>query len=223
MTILVTVIGTAVSLIITSLFAYAVSNKKLPGGGVLMFLCVFTMLFNGGIVATYYTYSNLFHIKDTIWALIVPSLLMNPFNTILMKNYFTNSISPSIQEAARIDGASEFKIFGRIVLPLSLPILATIGMMTAIAYWNDWTNGLYFLSERNGAKYFTIQLVLNSINNNINFLANSTSLASTANVSLPSTTMRMAIAVIGILPIMIAYPFFQKYLVKGIAMGGVKE
>ena len=96
-------------------------------------------------------------------------------------------------------------------------------MMTAIAYWNDWTNGLYFLSERNGAKYYTIQLVLNSINNNINFLANSTSLASTANVSLPSTTMRMAIAVIGILPIMLAYPFFQKYLVKGIAMGGVKE
>ncbi|HIS30052.1 MAG TPA: carbohydrate ABC transporter permease [Candidatus Limivivens intestinipullorum] len=223
MTILVTVIGTVLSLVITSTFAFAVSNDKLPGHKVLMFLCIFTMLFNGGIVASYYIYSNIFHIRDTIWALIVPTLLMSPFNVVLVKNYFTNSISPSILEAAQIDGASVFAVFLKIVIPLSVPILATVGLMTAIAYWNDWTNGLYYLTEMNGADLFTIQIVLNKINENINFLANNSELAATAASQLPSTTMRMAIAVIGILPIIIAYPFFQRYFVKGITLGGVKE
>lgn len=222
MTIIVTAIGTAVSLVLTSTFAFAVSNDRLPGHKLLMFLSVFTMLFNGGIVASYYVYSNIFHIKDTIFALIIPNLLMTPFNVVLVKNYFQNSISPSILEAARIDGASVFQVFRKIVIPLSVPILATIGLMTAIAYWNDWTNGLYFLTERNGVRLYTIQLVLNKINENINFLANNSELAAKA-TSLPSTTMRMAIAVVGVLPIMIAYPFFQKYFVKGITMGGVKE
>lgn len=222
MTIIVTVIGTVVSLVLTSTFAFAVSNDRLPGHKILMFLSIFTMLFNGGIVASYYVYSNIFHIKDTIFALIVPNLLMTPFNVVLVKNYYQNSISPSILEAARIDGASVFQVFKKIVIPLSVPILATIGLMTAIAYWNDWTNGLYFLTERNGVKLYTIQLVLNKINENINFLANNSELAAKA-ASLPSTTMRMAIAVVGVLPIIIAYPFFQKYFVKGITLGGVKE
>lgn len=222
MTIAVTVIGTILSLVITSTFAFAVSNDKLPGHKILMFMSIFTMLFNGGIVASYYVYSNVFHVKDTIWALIVPSLLMSPFNVVLVKNYFQSSISPSILEAAQIDGASVFQIFCKIVIPLSVPILATIGLMTAIAYWNDWTNGLYFLTERNGSDLYTIQLVLNKMNENINFLSNNSELASKA-ASLPSTTMRMAIAVVGVLPMMVAYPFFQKYFVKGITLGGVKE
>ena len=187
-----------------------------------MFMSIFTMLFNGGIVASYYIYSNIFHIKNTIWALIVPSLLMSPFNVVLVKNYYQNSISSSILEAAQIDGASVFQVFRKIVLPLSVPILATIGLMTAIAYWNDWTNGLYFLTEKDGANLYTIQLVLNKINENVNFLANNSELSVRA-ASMPSTTIRMAIAVVGVLPIMIAYPFFQKYFVKGITLGGVKE
>ncbi len=222
MTILVTVIGTVLSLVLTSTFAFAVSNDKLPGHKILMFMSIFTMLFNGGIVASYYVYSNIFHIKNTIWALIVPSLLMSPFNVVLVKNYYQNSISSSILEAAQIDGASVFQIFRKIVIPLSVPILATIGLMTAIAYWNDWTNGLYFLTEKDGANLFTIQLVLNKINENVNFLANNSELAVKA-ASMPSTTIRMAIAVVGVLPIMVAYPFFQKYFVKGITLGGVKE
>lgn len=223
MTIIVTVVGTLLSLVLTCTFAFAVSNEKLPGHKILMFMCIFTMLFNGGIVASYYVYSNIFSIKNTIWALIVPSLLMSPFNVVLVKNYFTNSISPSILEAARIDGAKTFSIFTRIVIPLSVPIIATVGLMTAIAYWNDWTNGLYFLTENGGSQYYTIQIVLNKINENINFLANNSELAAQQTTQLPSTTMRMAIAVVGILPIMIAYPFFQKYFVKGITLGGVKE
>ena len=224
MTIIVTIIGTAVSLVITSLFAYGLSNKRLPGIKIINFLVIFTMLFNGGLVATYYTYVNIFHVKNTIWALILPGLLMNAFNLILVKNYFTNSIPESLLEAARIDGASEFKIFFKIALPLSLPIMATIGLMTAIAYWNDWQNGLYYLTERGGSNLFTIQVVLNSINENINFLSSNAGQTSVASVTtMPSTTARMAIAAIGILPIMVAYPFFQKYFVKGITLGGVKE
>ena len=222
MTIAVTVIGTVLSLVITSTFAFAVSNDKLPGHKILMFMSIFTMLFNGGIVASYYIYSNIFHIKNTIWALIVPSLLMSPFNVVLVKNYYQNSISSSILEAAQIDGAGVFQVFRKIVLPLSVPILATIGLMTAIAYWNDWTNGLYFLTEKDGANLYTIQLVLNKINENVNFLANNSELSVRA-ASMPSTTIRMAIAVVGVLPIMSAYPFFQKYFVKGITLGGVKE
>ena len=135
-----------------------------------------------------------------------------------------SSVPNALKEAARIDGASEFRIFIQIVFPLSLPIIATIGLMTAIAYWNDWTNGLYYLTERNGSHLYTIQIVLNTVNENINFLASHANQMSGISVSeIPSTTVRMAIAVVGVLPIMILYPFFQKYFVKGISLGAVKE
>lgn len=223
MTIVVSVIGTAVSLFVTAGFAYALASEILPGRRILNFLCVFTMLFNGGLVASYYCWVSIFHVRDTLGALILPGLLMNAFNVILVKNYFRNSVPASLIEAARIDGAGEIRIYARIVLPLSVPIIATIGLMTGIAYWNDWTNGLYYLTERNGRKFYTIQLVLNSINENINFLSANSNIAALGNMQLPTTTMRMAIAVVGILPVILAYPFFQKYFVKGITLGGVKE
>ena len=127
-------------------------------------------------------------------------------------------------EAARIDGASEIRIFWKIIFPLSAPIIATIGLMTGLAYWNDWTNGLYYLTERGGGHLYTIQILLNKINESISFLASNAS-GSSGNVNvanLPTTTVRMAIAIVGVLPIMIVYPFFQKYFVKGITLGGVK-
>lgn len=222
-TIVVTAVGTFLSIMITSLFAYGLSNERIPGNGVISFLVIFTMLFNGGLVATYYVYTNLFHIRDTIFALVFPGLLMNAFNIILVKNYFKSSIPDSLVEAARIDGANEFTIFFKICFPLSKPILATIGLMTGIAYWNDWQNGLYYLTQRNGSKWYTIQVVLNSINENINFLSSNAGMNSVTSITtMPSTTARMAIAVVGIIPILIAYPFFQKYFVKGITLGGVK-
>ncbi len=222
MTILVTAVGTFLSLLITSLFAYGLSNDTIPGNKILNFLVIFTMLFNGGLVATYYTYANIFHIKDTIWALILPGLMMNAFNVILVKNYFKFSVPASLIEAARIDGASEFSIYFKIVMPLSKPILATIGLMTGLMYWNDWQNGLYYLTMRNGSHYYTIQIILNNINENINFLTSNAGSVSSSVASMPSQTARMAIAVIGILPILMIYPFFQKYFVKGITLGGVK-
>ena len=222
-TILATAVGTAASILMTTLMAYGSSQEHVPGMRILNFLVIFTMLFNGGLVATYYSYVNLFHIRNTFWALVIPNLLMGAFNIILVRNYFKTSIPPSLIEAARLDGAGEFRIFGTIALPLSVPIIATIGLMTGLAYWNDWQNGLYYLTERGGSQYYTIQVILNNINNNIQSLqANSSALAG-MNISLPTTTIRMAIAVVGILPILIIYPFFQKYFVKGITLGGVKE
>ena len=222
MTIIVTAIGTGLSILFTTLLAYGLSNSDVPGNKIISFLVVFTMLFNGGLVATYYTYTSMLHIKDTLWALIIPNLMMNAFSIILVKNYFITSIPDGLIEAARIDGASEFRIFFKIVFPLSKPIVATVGLMTGLNYWNDWQNGLYYLTQRNGSKFFTIQVVLNSINENINFLATGSGMSVTSATSMPTTTARMAIAVIGILPVLIVYPFFQKYFVKGITLGGVK-
>lgn len=225
MTIITTVTGTVVSLFISVLFAYGISKQNVPGMKIVSFLMVFTMLFNGGLVSTYYCYVKILNIKDTIWALIVPSLLMNAFNVILIRNYFVNSIPASLEEAARIDGAGECKILSSVVIPLSKPIIATVGLMTALAYWNDWQNGLYYLTARGGSDYYTIQIVLNNISEDIRSIAAAaTSGAGMAtNMKMPSTTIRMAIAVVGILPILVVYPFFQRYFVKGITLGGVKE
>lgn len=217
MTILSTLIGTVGGVLMTCLFSYMLSQKELPGRKILTFLVLLTMLFNGGLVPTYLVYSSTFHIKDTIWALVVPNLLMNGFNIILVKNYFENSIPGELYESARIDGAKELRIFFKIALPLSKPIMATIGLLMGITYWNDWQNGLYYLNDKS---LYTIQNVLNQINQNIAYLAQTSVSVNVAD--LPTATARMAIAVIGILPVLIVYPFFQKYFVKGITMGAVK-
>ncbi len=217
-TISVTVIGTAVNLVLTSMLAYMLCQEELPGGKILNFMVILTMLFSGGLVPTYLVYASVLHIKDTLFALIVPNLMMGAFNIILVKNYFRFSLPAELFESARMDGATEFMILRVIVIPLSKPILATVGMMTAIAYWNDWQNGLYYLND---TKLYSIQNILNAINTSVQFLATN-SVSGAKITDIPTTTVRMAIAVVGILPIMIAYPFFQKYFVKGITMGAVK-
>ncbi len=218
-TIIVTVIGTVVCILLTTLTAYALSKKGLPGRRILNLVVIFTMLFNGGLVATYINYTTIFHIKNTLFALLIPNLLMGAFMVMLMRNYFQNNIPEDLYEAARIDGAGEFYIFGRIAIPLSTPMIATVGLMSAIGYWNDWQNALYYVDNRN---LYSIQAWLNAINDSISVLS---SLGSTAGVSaadLPSTTMRMAVAVIGVLPILVIYPIFQKYFAAGIMAGAVK-
>lgn len=215
----ITVVGTVISLIITSLLAYPLSRKDFVARNILSFFVFFTMLFGGGIVPSYIMWTQIFHIKNTIWALIVPSLLMNGFSVIMMKNYFVQNIPVELIEASKIDGAGEFTIFKNVVLPLALPILATMGLLSAIGYWNDWTNGLYFV---NNPSYFSLQNLLNRILSNVQYLATNTKVSQTANMQLPAVSIRMAIAVVGILPIMALYPFFQKYFVKGITVGAVK-
>ena len=220
MTIIVTAVGTGVGVMITALLGYMLSNPALPGRKWLNLYVVFTMLFNGGLVPTYIMYVKTFAIKNTIFGLIEPNLLCSAFLVMRVRNYFENSIPRDLYEAARIDGASEFQTFFRVALPLSTPILATIGLMMGLAYWNDWQNGLYYLSDQS-ANLKTIQNILNDINTNIAYLA-SNSTAGVSVTDLPTQTARMAIAVVGILPILVIYPFFQKYFAKGITMGAVK-
>lgn len=221
-TVFITVVGTAASLAMTSMLAYPMSRNDIPLKHFWAFLVFFTLLFNGGLVPSYLIYTQIFEIKNTIWALIIPGLLMNGFNVLLMRTYFMTSVPPALIEAAQIDGAGEIKAFYRIVLPLSAPILATIGLFEAILYWNDWFNGMTYVTD---PELFSIQNILNRIISDIQFLSNNSNLSSSAASSaaeLPSTSVRMAIAVIGVLPILIAYPFFQKYFIKGIAIGAVK-
>ena len=215
-----TVIGTTLSLFITSLLGYVLSRRDYNKRAILSFFVFFTMLFNGGLVPTYISYTRIWHIKNTFAAYILPGMLMNAFNVMLMKSYFTMNIHPALIEAAKIDGASEGTIYRKIVMPLSLPILATIGLMIGINFWNDWQNPLYYITKQN---MWSLQSLLNRILSSIQTLSQMADKMGGMTANMPSTSARMAIAVIGVLPILVLYPFFQKYFVKGISLGGVKE
>ena len=217
--IFVTAFGTVFSVLITTMLAYPMSRKAFKYRNVLAFFVFFTMLFNGGIVPAYIMWTKIFHIKNTIWALIIPNYLVNAFNVILVKNYYQNNIPDALIESAQIDGASELTIFFNIMLPLAIPTVATISLFTGLAYWNDWTNGLYYISDQ---KFYSIQMLLMNIMNNIMALRSNVDLVGTGAVDLPGTSIRMAMAVIGILPILIIYPLVQKYLVRGVVVGAVK-
>lgn len=218
--IVVTLIGTIFNLIITTLYAYPLSRKDLPAKNFFAFFLFFTMLFNGGLVPSYIMWTRTFHIQNTIFALLIPNLMLSAFNVIMMRTYFTANVPDTVIEAARIDGANEFKILHQIVLPMAMPILATIGLLVGLGYWNDWTNGLYFINDD---KLYSVQVLLTNIQRNMDALklsaANGGNILAT---QLPSTSVRMALTVMGVLPIMIIYPFLQRYFVKGIAIGAVK-
>ena len=220
-TIFITVVGTGVSIVISAMLAYVVSRKELPGRSLILFAIIFTMLFNGGLTSTYIIYTRVFNIKNTIFGLLLPGLLMNGYNVMMFRNYFEHTIPASLMEAAQIDGAKETTTFFKIVVPLSLPMVATVGLTVALMYWNDWQNGLYYLSSN--SKLQSIQTLLNNMNENIKFLQqNNVGTAFTA-ANMPSTTIRMAIAVVGVIPILFLYPFFQKWFVRGMMSGAVKE
>lgn len=216
---LVTIVGTVLSVLITTTLAYPMARKSFRYKNVLSFFVFFTMLFNGGIVPSYIMWSRFFHIKNTIWALIVPNYLVTAFNVILVKNFYQNNVPDALVEAAQIDGASELKTFYKIMFPLSRPVVATISLFTGLCYWNDWTNGLYYVDNE---KLFSIQLLLMKIMNNIQALKANSTLMGTGSVELPGTSVRMAMAFVGILPILVVYPFVQKYLVEGVVIGAVK-
>ncbi len=218
-TLLVTAVGTVLSLLTGPMLAYPLSRRDYPRRKVMSFYVFFTMLFNGGLVPSYIMWTQIFHVKNTIFGLLFPSLLMNGFIIMLLRSNFQSNIHPALIEAAKIDGAGELLIYRKIIIPLSLPIMATIGLMVGIGYWNDWTNGLYYITDN---KLYSLQQLLNNILQNIKALATMAS-SVTITQEMPSTGIRMAMAVIGVIPIMILYPFFQKWFVKGIAIGGVKE
>ena len=220
-TVCVTLIGTVVSVIITTMISYTLTVQGLPGKKLLSFYVLFTMLFSGGLVPSYMMWCNIFHIKNTLWALLIPNLLCSAFHIMITKTYFQTNIPKEILESARMDGMTEFGIFFKIVLPLSTPIIATIGFMKVLMYWNDWTNSLYYITEK---RLVGIQALLNNMLSNAQYLAQSmdASMVVTDAAAVPSLTLRMGIAVVGMLPMIILYPFFQKYYMKGLTVGAVK-
>lgn len=220
-TVFATIIGTSLGLTLTAMVAYPLSRIEMPFRNSLAFYVFFTMLFNGGLVPSYLLYTNYFDLKNTLMALIIPGLLMNGFFIILMRTFFASSIPTAIIESAYIDGAKEWKIFYRIVLPLSTPVLATVGLFYTILYWNDWFNGLIYITD---SSYYSLQNLLNRILLDVQFLQSSTQAGTRGDIGakIPLAPMRMAMAAIGVIPLLIAYPFFQKYFVKGLTIGAVK-
>ncbi|SFJ41824.1 putative aldouronate transport system permease protein [Paenibacillus sp. UNC496MF] len=218
-----TVIGSLVGMMITALYAYPLSRGDFAFRGFFSFFIFFTMIFGGGLVPWYLVYTNLFHLKDTLFALIVPGLLMNAFLVLTTRTFFQQTIHPSILESAQIDGAGEFRIFFGIVLPLSLPVMATIGLFYTLAYWNDWFNSLVFINKDN---MVNLQYMMYRVMRNLQFLqanAQSNTAVGAAEIAkIPNETVRMAMCIVGMGPIVLAYPFFQRYFVAGLTVGAVK-
>lgn len=216
-----TVVGTILSIFLTSSIAYPMARKNFKYRNALSFFVYFTMLFNGGLVPQYIMWTTFFHIKNTYFALVIPNLLMTAFNIFLVRNYYSNSLPEALFEAAQLDGASEFGIYTKVVFPLSKPVIATVGLFVALAYWNSWTNALYYVTD---PKYFGIQNLLMRIMKNIEYLRTGAAELSAEGqaVTLPGNSIRMALAFVGILPIVIIYPMLQKYFIKGVVVGAVK-
>ncbi|GHV94942.1 ABC transporter permease [Spirochaetia bacterium] len=218
-TILVTAVGTVVSLSIMALLAYPLSRKELPHRTGWTFFVFFTLLFNGGLVPTYMVYTQLINVKNTLFAYLLPFFLVKAFYVLLMRTFFMG-IERSLIESAEIDGAGEWTIFLRIVIPLSYPVLATVGLFQAVAYWNDWFSGMIFITD---GRLYSLQNLLNRILLDIQFLTTSTMVVATdEGANIPVASVRMALAVIGVVPMLVIYPFFQKYFVKGLTVGAVK-
>ena len=218
-TILVTVVGTLTNIIITSMLAFPLSIEKLPGRKFFSFFVFFTMLFNGGLVPSYIMWTTQIGVKNTIWAYILPNFLMSAFNVILMRTYFRTSIPSTLFEAAQVDGATYFRVYKSLVIPLGKPIFVTVGLFSGLGYWNDWTNGLYYITK---SDMLSIQALLNKMIQDIQALASMSTADSGALLALPAVSIRMAIAFVAILPILIIYPFLEKYFASGIMLGAVK-
>ncbi len=219
----ITIIGTAISVMMTAFYAYALSRPKFRYKKFFNYMAFFTMLFGGGLVPTYLVVTHVVGLKDSIWALILP-MALNVFFIIVMRTFFKSSVPDSIIEAAQIDGAGEFMTFFKIVLPISLPSVATISLFTTLGYWNDWFNALLYIDS---AHITPLQYLLMQIDRNMQFLIQNASDmgmgAGEASNQLPAETVKMAIVVISTIPIACAYPFFQKYFIQGLTVGAVKE
>lgn len=218
-TIFVTVVGTAGSMIITAMMAFALSIKTLKYRNIIAFICNFTIIFSAGLIPWYVVCVNYFGLKNSIAALILPALV-NVWNIFLMRTYFS-AISPSIYEAAKIDGANYFLIFFKLTLPLSTTALLTVGLMYALQYWNDWWHALMFINDQD---LYPLQYFLYTILSNVTAISSGrVPSAAAAGLKLPLETVKMAVTVITIGPIIFLYSFIQKYFIKGIMTGAVKE
>ncbi|ANC32650.1 carbohydrate ABC transporter permease [Isoptericola dokdonensis] len=209
----VTIVGTFVSLLLTALMAYALSKRYLRGRRVINFLVVFTMLFSGGMIPTFIVVQSL-GLIDSLWALILP-VAINAFNFVIMRSFF-QAIPDSLEEAARIDGCSDLGTFFRIVLPLSLASIATIGLFYAVGYWNTYQNAILYIND---STKWPIQVLLRQI---VIVASGMNADASAVDVVPPAQSVKMAVIVVATLPMLLVYPFIQRYFVKGALIGSVK-
>ena len=220
-TILTTVIGTVLGVLFTGGYAYAISRHEFAYRKGFALINLFSMLFNGGMVATYLVYMNWYNLGNNMWVLIWP-MLYSPWNITLMKSFFV-SLPNSIIEAARIDGAGELHIFFKFVVPMSKPIFATIALFLALTYWNDFQSTLLYITDKS---LYKLQYLLNKILADMEFINSGMADqigANVDNMEIPTENLRMAMCVVAAGPMMCIFPFFQKYFTKGINLGGVKE
>lgn len=222
-TIFYSVVGTASSLFVMSMFAYVISRKDFRLRNTFAFYAFFSTMFGGGLVSVYMLYCRYLHINNTIWIFLLPSLV-SPFSCIILRTFISSTIDDALLESARLDGAGDFMIYWKIVMPLFKPGLAAVGMTTFVGKWNDWFTGLTYVSE---VKLQPIMTYLQKIQKNMEYLKsdapeNSGPEHIQAMLNMPSDAARMAITIIAILPLLICYPFFQKYFIRGLTIGGVK-
>jgi len=219
-TIISTVAGTILSVLMVALYAYPLSRNNFKYKTFFTFFAFFTMLFGGGLVSYYMVTRQILHIQNSIWALFLPSAF-SPFWVIVMRTFYQTNVPNEIIESARIDGASEWRTLFQIVMPLAMPGLATVALFSAIGIWNNFFNCLLLVDD---AKYYSLQFTIYTTLNNIRFLLeNADKMQGLVNISeLPSQTFRMAMAVVTVGPIIFAYPFFQRYFIRGLTMGAIK-
>jgi putative aldouronate transport system permease protein len=216
----ITVVGTLLGLILISTMGYVLSRPNFRLRKIYTYLIFIPMIFHGGLLSTYVVNTQVLGLKNTYWALILP-LCCSSFYVIIMRTFFQTTVPDEIIESGKIDGASQLRIFVQLVLPISLPALATIALFLTFAYWNDWYQASLYI-ESSQHDLFPLQYVLVNIEKNIQYLANNDMAMSANSNALPSETMRMAIVVISVVPIMFSYPFFQKYFISGLTIGAVK-
>lgn len=217
----VTVVGTALGLVMCSTMGYALSRPNYRMRKFFTWYIFIPMLFSGGLVASYMINAQILNLKNTYWALILP-ICCSSFYIIIMRTFFQTSVPDAIIESAKIDGARQIRIFVQIVLPISLPAVATIGLFYTFAYWNDWLMAKYYLNS-NMQDLFPLQYVLISLESSIEFLSRNSQFMAPGEASkVPAETVRMAMVMIAVVPIACSYPFFQKYFISGLTIGAVK-
>ena len=218
----VTAIGTCIGVALTTVMGYVLSRTEHKLNNFLTILIFIPMVFGGGMAASYVVTSQVLHLKDTMWVLILP-LAVSSWNVTISRTFFRSTIPDSIIESAKIDGASQMTIFTQIVLPISKPVLATIGLFLAFGYWNDWFQAQLYISSD---ELRSLQSMLNQIQNNVDYLTKNPTamLTSTSDLkkNMPQESVRMAIAFVVAVPIACVYPFFQKYFISGLTVGAVK-
>ena len=223
-TIIITILGTLMSLFVMTMYAYVLAQKNFVFRKFFMWILFFTMLFSGGLVPSYIMNVRYLHINDSIWIFLLPSLV-SVYNVIILRTFIPTPIPDTLFEAARIDGAGHFRVYVSIVLPLFKAGIATIALFNVVSRWNDWFTGMLYIKK---ASLIPLQTMLKNIQDNIDFLKQNAEVAGTPDGiaflnSLPDQNLRMACTIIVIVPILCAYPFFQRYFVQGLTMGSVKE